>query len=235
MANQHPAYMAAAAKTVASRLGADLPPTGHTHTRAMAGVIEHLAGAAETLGTLYDRQSPTDTVSMHQKKVGAASKAFGEVVARARAQLNEIMQRGMRDIEERSRAKTGLRPNEFAAEVRASVRNMGFDEKLTLFNDLAKEGRGAELSAVIDAPPLLSGVTPDMQQRAKDMLESFHAAAEKQERELLASAFGQAFDMTTNAATVATHMGDPRLLAEIEQGEAAAAAAVQAFQQATRG
>lgn len=235
MSNAHPSYMAQAASQVASRMTSGVGSTGHTHLREMQNVVERLGNASGTLGKLIDNKSPTETEDAHHKKVGAAAKAFGSAVANGQAQLNTIMQRGMRDIEERSRAKTGLKANEYAGEIRAAVRPMPIDAKLALFNDLAKQGRGADLAAVVDAPPLLTGVTPEMQQRAKDMLEATHAPAERAEREALLQGFSDAFDMTSALANMARGLGDPRKLAEIERGEEAARAALEAFQEATRG
>lgn len=235
MSKYDPSYMAEAANQVASRMTARVGSTGHTYLREMQAVIERLAVASGTLGKLMNSQSPTETQAAHAKKVGAAAKTVGDAVAKAKDQLNAIMGRGMRDIEARSRAKTGLKMNEFAAEIRASVRILSVEDKLRLFIDLAKEGRGAELAAVIDAPPLLTGVTPEMQQRAKDMLEGLFAKAEVDEREALAQGFADAFDMAAALAAMAGSLGDPRQLAEIERGEEAAAAAVEAFQAATRG
>lgn len=230
-----PIYLAGAARTMVSRITSGLPGTGQTHARNIASTIQGLAVSAEALAKVYDSKSPTETEDAHHKKVVTAAKAFGGQAERVRDRLHEIVQAGMRDIEARSRAKTGLKANEYAGEIRAVIRNMPTDTKLALFNELAEEGRGAELAAVIDAPALLTGVTVEMQQRAKEVLETVHAKAETDERDKLSQVFAEAYDVVSMCANAARQLGDTERLADIEHGEAAAAAALDAFQVATRG
>jgi hypothetical protein len=145
------------------------------------------------------------------------------------------MRNGLNDIDRRVRDKTGLKVDAYEQEVRAAILAMSLEGKLAYLNDSAKEGRGAELAAVLDAPALLTGIPVDQKQRVRDMLEDYHAPAEKAEREALQSDFIGAFDLLTAAANTAATLSDPQRLADIERGDAAAANAAQAFAAATAG
>jgi hypothetical protein len=234
MAKDNPAYVIAAVKTVAARIGGNLPEGSHPHARKVQAEVLKLATSMEALARVWETQSPTDTAEGHQKKVSAAAVVFGRQVAAARDRLHDLVRQGVKDIEQRSRLKTGLKADEFASEVRATVRALGIEAKLALLGDLARNKRGSELAAVVDAPTILTGITDDLATRFRELIETSHAPEEYQERIKLLEAFGEAFDMTALCADAASNFADPGKLATIERGEEAAAAAIAAFNEAAQ-
>lgn len=229
MASHHPAYTVAAINTYAGRIRGRLPAEGHSHARQLETEVTKLANSATALGRVFDTQSPTETADAHEKKIAAAAKVFGGQVSATRDRIHAILKTGLEDIDGRARKTTGLKADRFEEEIRATFRSLDQDQKHSLLGELAENGKGAELAAIIDAPTVVTGITKEDVTRYREALETKHAPAEYRERNALTEAFIEAFDATTQGADLAGSLGDPARLALIERGEAAAAEALAAF------
>ena len=218
MASHHPAYTVAAINTYAGRIRGRLPAEGHSHARQLETEVTKLANSATALGRVFDTQSPTE-----------AAKVFGGQVSATRDRIHAILKTGLEDIDGRARKTTGLKADRFEEEIRATFRSLDQDQKHSLLGELAENGKGAELAAIIDAPTVVTGITKEDVTRYREALETKHAPAEYRERNALTEAFIEAFDATTQGADLAGSLGDPARLALIERGEAAAAEALAAF------
>jgi hypothetical protein len=219
-------------KAMADRLGANLPTSGQGGRRALHAEVTKLHAAATALEKLRANADPTVTPAAHAKRVMSAAAKLKEQVASARDRAHRIMHDGATDIDRRIAAKVNLKPDAFAAEIRATFRGMPPERQLRVLAELATQNRGPELAALIEAPGIVTGLTGDLQNRYRDLIVSTHASEEHAEQAELMEAFLATLDMMPVASAVADALSDPAKLAEIERGEAAAAEAAAAFDSA---
>jgi hypothetical protein len=226
-------HRVAAMETLTQRMTENVP-ANHQHAQKMIDVVVQLKNSVKALGQLYETPDPTVTRAAHDKRVQSAATKLSDQRRSSFQRIQDILQQGMRDIDARIDAKVNLKPNEFAAEIRAMFRNLKPGEQATLLSKLAIGNKGPEIAAIICAPAVLTGISDELQMRYQDQIISIHARAEFEEKKALMDAFQPALVATDVAKDTAADFSDPARLAAIEHGEAAAAAAIAAFNDSTQ-
>lgn len=218
---------------LADRITAKLPDNGHAATRNLYNAVARLRVGLETIETLNNTPSPTEAAGAHQKRIMAAAAKLAEKVTTIRERLHEITRDGLAEIDARIAQKVRLVPNEYAAEIRAQFRNMDSKAQFHLLRDLAENNRGPELAAIVKAPAILTGLSEEVARNYTQVIVAKHAPDEMAEQEALIAGFSTAMLATDTANKAAQSFTDPAQLAALEKGEAAAAAAMDAFIKAT--
>ncbi|MDP1550515.1 MAG: hypothetical protein Q8L97_10205 [Nitrosomonas sp.] len=219
----------AALDAIIERVSSNLPVCGQSASNKLHFEIQRLRTAVNALHTLNSARSPTETEAAHIKKVSLAAKRLGAEVATARTRVSETTRLGLLEIDERIAQKIDLRPNGYAAEIRAAFRNLDYVKQISLLDELASSNRGPELAAIIKAPTLLTGIDPDLVSKFTELVIQKHAPAEFQEQFDLMEVMNSALTAVSVGETVAGEFLDPVVLAKIEAGESAANEAEVAF------
>ena len=218
---------------IADRITKGLPDSGHDHTRKLYSNVARLALALESVATLNNTPSPTEALGAHAKRVMTAAAKLAESVTKARERLHEITREGLTEIDARIAQKVKLIPDGFAAEIRAQFRIMDSKAQFKLLGELVDKNRGPELAAIVKAPRILTGLDEEIAARYTQVLIEKHAPEEAAEQAALLAALPTALLAAETAGKAAQMYTDPQQLAAIEKGEAAAAAAMDAFINAT--
>jgi hypothetical protein len=195
----------------------------------MQGQLTRLTEGAEALHTLFVTRDPTITDGAHIKRTTLAAERLGKETTATINRLSSAFQDGLADLTRRIAAKVHLVPHPDAAEIRAVFRGMNTTERTALLGKLVAEGRGPELAALVKTSGLLTGLSPEHQQRYEAAFISQHAPDEAAEEAALKAAFDDALVSTRVAGEIAAAYANPAKLAEIAAAEKAAAAAASAF------
>lgn len=202
--------------------------------RQIYGQVSALTEAAQALHNLHVNRDPTVTDGAHLKRVSLAASRLGRETTATINRIARITAEGRSDIAARVRVKARLAPDAYASEIRAAYRAMTPTEKTTTLRELIEQNRGPEVAAIIKAPILLTGMSEHHRQQYEAAFISKNAPDEMQEEAALQRAFDDALVSTRVAGEIAEAYSDPGKLAEITRGEAAAAAAAQAFNSKVR-
>lgn len=221
----HPIVLALGA--IADRMGRDMGD--HSQSRQLLAEVNRLRGGADALDNVRASRSPLDTPAAHALKVGAMAKKFDREITAMLNRASQIMTAGAQDIQRRIDDKINLKPDAFAAEIRAAFRSLGSKAQGDLINKLIKEGRGPELAAIVRAPSVLTGISDEQRAAYEIAMVTTHAAQEYEEREKLEEVFDSAMAASRAAAGIAKSFTDPGELARIEREAAEANAAGEAF------
>lgn len=204
---------------------------GTTSARQMRAEVNRLKMGADALNKVNANRSPLDTPEAHVKKVAALARKFDREVTAAINRSGATMRDGLNDVDRRLEEKISLKPDAFAAEIRNVFRSLDLKGKHDMMARLVAENRGAELAAIVKAPTSLTGISEADRARYEKNIIATHAPAELEEQAKLNESFESLMAATNAAADLVRSLTDPGELARIENGEAAAAAAGEAFNQ----
>jgi len=93
--------------------------------------------------------------------VTAAADRLRSAIASAKKNCDSIIEKYRADEASAQTQAARLIPNEFAAETRSVFRSLSADEKNRLLGDLIAAQDGPTLAALLDAPPMLSGLSSE--------------------------------------------------------------------------
>jgi len=209
--------------------------TNSAHTGVHKVLDQYAAnyGVIDSLQTFAATKHPADTDATHAKKVFKAAtkakKTVKETAERARAMTAELAAQALRDIE----VKVPLKPNEYAAEYRAMFRSLDQKSKISTLTELINTKDFALLGAVLNVPPMLAGITPEMQRDFKHHAYTKHAPDEYAELTALTQLYSEQLDYERAADEAVQAYHDPATLAEIERQEEAARRAQVGFDDMT--
>lgn len=201
-------------------------------TAAMAASFSKVALAIGGLEQLRQHRSPLETREAHQTRTMRAAAKLSDQMSRLKDDAGQAYANAIVQAEDKISAAARLVPSPFAAEIRQAFRVMTPSERTSALSDLVKSGDGPSLAALRDSPNLLHGIDPSILER---VIQQHIQAAAPEELKALQSA-REAMDVFSALATTATRRAaecqDARLLAQIEEADAAAKAATQSFEAA---
>ena len=203
----------------------------HSTARRLQAELNRLALGAEALNNVAANRSPLDTPEAHALKVGRMSKKFDAEVSATINRAADIWREGRRDAERRIDEKVNLKPDAFAAEIRAAFRGMDSKARHKLISELVDGNRGPELAALVKAPTSLTGLPEQERAAYEKAIMARHASAELEELQQLDGLLESVTTVTFTAGKFARSLTDPAQLAQIERDAAEAEAAGAAFAQ----
>lgn len=221
-----------ALEALAQRILDKMPKGGKGGTEAQINLHSHtarLADAAKALSALHSVRNPTETEGAHIKRVATAAQKMAKEVEAARERVQKTAHDGLSLLQARIAAKTNLKPDAYAAEVRAVFRTLPHTEQVKLLSELIDQARGPEFAAIVKAPRTITGLQEDMRAKFESAYISRHAAEELLDEAAIKEAAEAASVAVETAGLFAAEYNDPAKLAEISKAEAAAAAAAKAF------
>lgn len=201
-------------------------------TAAMAASFSKVALALGGLEQLRQHRSPLETREAHQTRTMRAAAKLSDQMSRLKDDAGQAYANAIVQAEDKISAAARLVPSPFAAEIRQAFRVMTPSERTSALSDLVKSGDGPSLAALRDAPQLLHGVDTTLLSRVIDQHVSQSAPAELATLQAAKSAMDCFQALATTATRRSAECQDSRLLAQIEEADAAAKAATASFEQA---
>lgn len=198
----------------------------------MQAETRRIQNGASALVRAQTSRSPLDTPEAHVKKIGTMARKFDQEALATFNRSTDFWRSGMADIARRIEEKINLKPDAFAAEIRAAYRGMKPQDRVGLIGRLIKENRGPELAALIKAPASLTGLSDLERSKYEAAMLSAHAPDELEERARLEEDLEATAAALRAAGDLAKSLTDPGELARIEMQVAASRAAGDEFNQA---
>jgi hypothetical protein len=221
------------AQAIAAMAGRIADRAGNSHAAKL--IYEEAKGvgtAAEGLSLLAAQRRPTETRAAHLKRVTAAAKLFLAKSDGARERAAKAGFAGKQDVQRRIDERVRLVPNEYATEVRAGFRMLDREGKLAALQRMVEENSGPELAAIVRVPPIAVGLNSAAEQAQwEKVITAKHAAAELDEMAAIDAAWEAMAIIGRTSYELVKSLDDPLEMARIEQAEAEADAAVEAFNQ----
>lgn len=205
---------------------------GNPTALRMQAETRRMHNGAVALVRAQQSRSPLDTPGAHVKKIGAMARKFDQEALATFNRNSEAWRNGMVNLERRIEEKINLKPDAFAAEIRAAYRGMKSQDRVALIGQLIKENRGPELAALIKAPASLTGLSDLERSNWEAAMLSAHAPEELEERARLGDVFEASAAALRAAGDLAKSLTDPGELARIEREDAASRSAGDDFNQA---
>ena len=211
---------------------ASTPDSRHNYSRQILSKADQLATCVKSLASQHKNPSPTVSVGYSDAQIGKNAKRLRVIATQIDTGTRAIATEGSAALTAAINKKARLVPDKFAPEIRQAFRGMKMQDKIAYMDEAIKRADGPGLSAVIDAPEVLTGLPGEMSGRFRLLCETTAAPQEVAERELLQTVWAdcQAAIDAARQAAVAFH--DPARLREIEQGEKAAELAAEEFRAA---
>jgi hypothetical protein len=218
MKSKHEATIQTIAADMAERLG----DKQYRHPRLVLSEARKLSQAIGGLNAMNQRRSPTETESAHFKKISAHAKSLEIAVAQAEQRIHQHQREHSQELEGRTNQRLGLSENAYAAELRSTLRAMNEKDRSITINELIASGDGAAVAAITKAPPVLTGVTPELQGKYIEQFTKQQAPDLLDEQEALIGAMANAASILGAAKRAANDYSDPARLQAIEEAERSA-------------
>jgi len=210
-------------------------PQSYTHVHSLQALVREISNGVSALGSLHATPNPTDNSFAHVKRVGTAAKKLKEKSEAISEKAHLLVREGLNDINRRIGSRVDMKPDEkYGQEIRSLYRSLKPGEQIAMLSQLARENRGGELCALIDAPSSVTGITKEVAERHRQQIISIHAASEHAEQTVLLEALPAVFSALRVANEMAAEYENPQTLAKIAKGEEAAKAADAAFSDAVQ-
>lgn len=140
-----------------------------------------LASHVAALENMMTNPSPYDTEAAHKSKVAVAAKKVEQRLSATRKKADDIMMNGGRELALQIEEQAGLKDSVYGAEIRATLRSMTNEARSDAIQAALERNDSQLIGAMVSAPALLSGVQPEIQERARDVLTQRLAPQAKQE------------------------------------------------------
>lgn len=227
--SRHPAVSALA--TLRERIAGVMPD--NVAAQRMGVEVSRLFKQLEALDRMNANRSELDTEAAHTKKVADAARKLDKEITACLNRALVAMSDGVDDAQRRINEKVNLTPHRQQDAICAAFRGMSGKAQAKQLQELIEENRGDELGAILNAPPILTGLTREQAAQYKRAVFAKHAAAELDEQSMLQGELLETVSTAVRAAGDFTkELFNPERLAAIEASDAAARAAGDAFSQA---
>lgn len=123
----------------------------------------------------------------------------------------------------------GLKPGPFAPEIRQRLHAMKPGERITAIQAMVTARDGQSLAAVLDAPGILTGLSPDELSKTREQYYQTACPDLVKARDVHRDLVEHIDAAIKTSLTAATVYGDPRKLRELEEREAVSAKAREAL------
>ena len=206
-------------------------PDDHMHLnhRAITTRLSTLADAVGMLERLAASPDPAETPARHALRVRDAAAKLQMKADGIAAMISNTVAEGTRSLDEAIDTRANLREDSFAQEIRASVRSLPQKEKDAILRAAVENGDGRTVAAMTNGPSVITGFSGDLADRMKDAFRRKHAPEPYQALERLHQVFSSSSVLIGHAKRAANAATDPKFIEQVQADQAAARAAVAAF------
>lgn len=198
------------------------------HRQINASVIR-LVSALEGLEGIALHRDPTETEAKHAQRVAEAARKLEARIEEIRTQLDAGLRDSASRLDDVISEQAGLAENEFAREIREAVRNMPEKKRLETLSQAVRDGEAATVAALVNAPPVTTGLAPEHTSKLVDHYRHVHAPEASAAFDELWDAYDHALTVVSNVKEAATSAYDPSFINAVQAQQAAAEKAAQSF------
>jgi len=209
-------------QSIAAHMAESLGEKQYRHPKQVLYEAHKLSQAIGGLNAMNQRRSPTETDAAHFKKISAHAKSLGMAIAQAEHRIHNHQHEHSQELEARTKQRLGLSENTYAAELRSTLRAMGDKDRTITINSLIGSGDGAAIAAITNAPPVLTGITHELQSKYIEQFTSQQAPDLVDEQAALYDSMANAASIIGAAKRAASDFTDPERLQAIEDAERSA-------------
>lgn len=200
--------------------------------RSMSSELLRLIVSLEGLESIIEKRDPTITEAAHKLRVSQAAKKLAQRADDVIDKINEYSHDGSNRLSNRIDEVAGLRPNEYAGEIRAAVRALKPAERRDVLKRAIDERDASTVAALVDAPSVVTGIEPQFAEAMREGFISKHAPCEVEARNLLLETLSLAVKSAGTVKSVASTAADEKGVQKILQEQQAADDARRDFEQA---
>ena len=182
---------------------------------------QKFGNCTETLSDIFNETDPTKPAAAQVVRVAKGAQSMAAKVEAIKASIDQIFGQEMAAILDRKLAKVPLHIKDaaYAREIRDRVVAMPDRDVITLLATLAATNKAAELAAITQVSPILSGVTETVQARFRDLIFETHAPQEIADERALMADYDTAIQAYTVARATAGDYSNDRTVAAILNAE----------------
>lgn len=200
--------------------------------REMSTEVLRLVISLEGLESIIEKRDPTITEAAHKLRVSQAAKKLTQRAADTLDKINDYSHDGLNRLSDRIDEVAGLRPNEYAGEIRTAVRALKPDERRNVLKRALDSGDAATVAALVDAPSVVTGIEPEFAGAMREGFISKRAPREIEARDLLLETLSLAVKSVGTVKSVASTAADEKGVQKIIREQQAADDARRNFEQA---
>ena len=189
-----------------------------TRLHREAQIIERAVGALNKVEANYN---PAITEAAHLKKVANMASVLKRKVSESRVRIKSTQQELFTQLDKNITDTINLKENGYAGEVRSSLRVMTEKNRNTAIQSLINSGDSESLAASLNAPAVLTGLTPDLQDKYRMSYEESHAPHLVKQRADALKTIGDLDAVCNTAVSAADNLVDDERMEEIDRDIAA--------------
>lgn len=193
------------------------------------GQVGRLYKALTALEAIRTTRNPTETEAAHYRRVAQSAQKLKAEVDAINDRIQAASRSGFEGVEQAIAQRVGLEQDSYGPEIRARFLQMSDTDRSKFLNSAIEGGDAKIVSAIIDAPPQLTGMTPALCSRYREVYIQRHAPQEIAIRDEILDALESGLTGVAVAKQAAASLCDEKKLAQIAQQEQQAMQAASDF------
>ncbi|MCW5602733.1 hypothetical protein [Nitrosomonas sp.] len=212
-----------AANKILERLQSKITPETPTAQLSLIAHARRVVRAIESLESIASNKAPSETAEAHYLRISQNAKKMRAEFTRINDQLHEVLKSDGEIIH--GRINRIFEPSKHSAEIRAVLRGMTTEARNKFVLDAVTSANIEALSAVREAPAVLSGLNPDFHGKVIEMAEQKIAPDLVRQLDENFEVFTAAQTVLGVAESMTNEYSDPNKIKDIERREKNAAQA----------
>lgn len=143
-------------------------PSDTTISDRVKAVLNRIEKEASGLLEYMEHPNPDLSSEAVTRVVNAEKSKLRDLIAASRNEVNPMIAKWQNEQTAARVKKAALVPDEYAAEIRQTFRLMPYPAQLAFVADATSRLDGPTIAAIITAPPVLSGLTPEQVERFRE-------------------------------------------------------------------
>lgn len=128
--------------------------------KGLQSTLNDLSSQMQAVETLRQTRGPLVTPEAHVLGVGRAATNLKDYAERTKKIVESRFSEAMKGMDSEMASISGLKPGVYAPEIRARFQNMKEVDRVKTLQSLIEAKDGASLDAILNAPPVLTGLLP---------------------------------------------------------------------------
>lgn len=157
------------ANKILERLQSRITPETPTAQLSLIAHVRRVVRAIESLESIASNKAPSETRESHYLRISQNAKRLRDEFGRVNDELHEVLKSDGEIIH--GRINRIFEPSKHASEIREVMRQMTVEARNKFILDAVTTGNIEALSAVREAPAVLSGLNPDFHKKVIEMSE----------------------------------------------------------------
>lgn len=143
-------------------------PSDTSITDKVRATLTRVEKEASNLLEIMTHPDPEKSSLAIERAIGDEKGRLRDLIAKSRNEVNPLIANWRASADAERVKKANLIPNEFAGEIRSVFRAMAWPAQLQFMATATDRLDGAAVAAVLNAPPVLSGLTPEQVEQFRE-------------------------------------------------------------------